>query len=51
MENKYFIYFDKNNQWYGVFAKTGRGFSQQVSKWYIRQGDAKRKLNKLLQNA
>ena len=31
-----------------VMVKTGAGFSQQISPWYFRRGNAIRKYNKIL---
>lgn len=33
---------------YAIFIRTGRGFSQQVSKWYCSCGWASKKLKQLL---
>ena len=33
---------------YCVMVKTGFGFSQQISPWYFRKGNAIRKYNKIL---
>lgn len=35
---------------YCVMVKTGAGFSQQISSWYFRKGNAIRKYNKILQS-
>ena len=34
---------------YCVMIKSGAGFSQQISKWYFRKGNAINKYNKILQ--
>lgn len=34
---------------YCVMVHTGQGFSQQISRWYFRKGNAIRKYNKILQ--
>lgn len=45
----YFVMQDdtKINQ-YSVMVKTGAGFSQQVSPWYFRKGNAVRKYEQIL---
>ena len=46
----YFIIQDDTKiEQYCVMVKTERGFSQQVSPWYFRKGNAIRKYNKILQ--
>lgn len=35
---------------YCVMVHTGQGFSQQISRWYFRKGNAMRKYNKILQD-
>ena len=46
----YYVMQDTNNvMQYCVMVKTGYGFSQQISPWYFRKGNAIRRYNKILQ--
>ena len=41
---------DEMIEQYCVMVKTEAGFSQQISPWYFRRGNAIRKYNKILQS-
>jgi len=46
----YYIMQDTNKiEQYAVMVHTGAGFSQQISLWYFRKGNAINKYNKILQ--
>ena len=46
----YYIIQDTNKiEQYAVMVRTGAGFSQQISPWYFRKGNAINKYNKILQ--
>ena len=47
----YYVIQDTNKiEQYAVMVRTDAGFSQQISPWYFRKGNAINKYNKILQD-